>query len=278
MTRRASASLRYTTACLALLACLLIPVGTFALLHDQASVEKPLVFGDVETPLTATLKAPSERAPTVESRPGVAPPLSNRATPPPKNSAAWTIRLEPVLPWVVFSWLVGVAVLSARLLGGWVFVQHWRSRLIRPAAREWHAALERIAAALHVRRRVWLFESAAVDTAMVIGWLRPVVLLPAGLITGLTPEQLETLIAHELAHSTPRLPGESPPVRGGNAPVLPSVGLVDFKRIREERENCCDDLVLASGGDEISYAEALARLAEARETELNSRSRRRAAA
>jgi beta-lactamase regulating signal transducer with metallopeptidase domain len=193
LTRRGSANLRYTTACVALMACLVIPFGTFVLIRGQEIGSKNSSTRTVQTDQTVSSRTASNRTPVAETQPAAAPLHAERTGVPPRKSFSRRPRLDPILPWVVCGWLGGVLMLSARLLGGWVFVQHLRSRLIRPVACEWHAALERLAARLRVRRRVWLFESAAVDVALVIGWLRPVILLPAGLMTGLTPAQIETL-------------------------------------------------------------------------------------
>jgi len=103
-----------------------------------------------------------------------------------------------------------------------------------------------------------VLESAVVQVPAVIGWLRPVVLLPASALTGLSPLQLDALLAHELAH-----------VRRGDYLVNllqtvietllfyhPAVWWVSA-RVRQEREHCCDDLAVTVCGDAMVYARAL---------------------
>jgi hypothetical protein len=95
----------------------------------------------------------------------------------------------------------------------------------------------------------------------VVGWLRPVILVPAATIAGLTPEQLEAVLAHELAH-----------IRRYDYVVNAAQVLIETllfyhpavwwvsARIRRERELCCDDLAVGCCGDAVCYARALTRL------------------
>src|SRR5207245_639661 len=103
--------------------------------------------------------------------------------------------------------------------------------------------------------------SALVEVPTLIGCLRPVVLLPASTLAGLSPAQLEALLAHELAHVR-RLDylvnlGQT------TAETLlfyhPAVWWVSH-RMRVEREHCCDDAAVAVCGDAVGYARALAEL------------------
>jgi uncharacterized protein (TIGR03435 family) len=165
------------------------------------------------------------------------------------------------MPGLVAAWLLGVTALLVRLAGGL-----WRVRALRRATRalpdsEWQAACDRVARALGVRRRVRVADATFVDGPVVIGWLRPVVLLPVAAVSGLTPQQIEAILAHELAH-----------VRRHDAVVNacqtaaetllfyhPAVWWASA-RIREEREHCCDDVALSVSGDPVGYASALAEL------------------
>jgi beta-lactamase regulating signal transducer with metallopeptidase domain len=169
--------------------------------------------------------------------------------------------LESWLPAILLAWLSGVAILTLRLLTGWAWVERLRSHGTRPAAEEWQRIAVRIARQLHLARPVRLLESAIVEVPTVIGWLRPVVLLPASALSGLAPHQLEAILAHELAH-----------IRRHDYLVNLLQTLVETllfyhpavwwlsRRIRIERENCCDDLAVNLCGDPYTYARALADL------------------
>ena len=122
-----------------------------------------------------------------------------------------------------------------------------------------------LATAAHLRGRVRLLESTLVDVPTVIGWIKPVILLPASALSGLKPHQLEAILAHELAH-----------IRRHDYLVNLLQTLVETllfyhpavwwlsRRIRAERENCCDDLAVSLCGDPYTYAQALADLEELR--------------
>jgi bla regulator protein blaR1 len=71
---------------------------------------------------------------------------------------------------------------------------------IRGNWRLWQQTLDRLIERMHVSRRVRLPATDRVDSPSVIGWLRPVILAPVGVLCGLAPEQVEALLAHELAH------------------------------------------------------------------------------
>jgi beta-lactamase regulating signal transducer with metallopeptidase domain len=169
------------------------------------------------------------------------------------------------LPQIVLVWLTGVLFLSIRLLFGWLRAHAIAKRNATGAAPEWQRTASRLAHALKLRRAVQLLESAAVEVPTVIGWLRPVVLLPAATLTGLSTEQMEMILAHELAH-----------VRRNDFFVNLMQAVVETllfyhpavwwisHRIRVEREHCCDDVAVSVSGKPLVYARALTRLEELR--------------
>ena len=166
---------------------------------------------------------------------------------------------------VLLVWLSGVAILTLRLLAGWLWVQRLRSRGTAPAPATWQKITARLSKRLHIARPIRLLESAMVEVPTVIGWLRPVVLMPASALSGMGPPQLEAILAHELAH-----------IRRHDYLVNLLQTLVETLlfyhpavwwlsgRIRIERENCCDDLAVSLCGDPYAYAKALADLEELR--------------
>lgn len=107
---------------------------------------------------------------------------------------------ESHLTWIVNAWLAGVLLLSLRMFVGWCRVQKLKHRGQQLADDTLQAVLLRLIERLKVSRPVRLVESALVEVPTVIGWLKPVILLPATALTGLSAEQIEALLAHELAH------------------------------------------------------------------------------
>jgi hypothetical protein len=130
-----------------------------------------------------------------------------------------------------------------------------------PVLTEWQQTLDRLIERMHVSRSVRLLATDRVDSPSVIGWLRPVILAPVGVLCGLAPEQVEALLAHELAHV--RRHDYLVNVLQGIAESLlfyhPAVWWIS-NQIRAEREHCCDDLAVAASGDVLVYARALAEL------------------
>ena len=162
-------------------------------------------------------------------------------------------------PLLAALWLLGVAFFSARLSRSCWWVRNIRLRDNEPLEPAWLETLNDLRLRLGVSRPIRLLKSALVEVPTVIGWLRPVILVPAATLSALTPRQLEALLAHELAH-----------VRRHDYLVNAFQCLVETlmfyhpvawwisRCTREERENCCDDLVIEACGDRLAYARALA--------------------
>jgi beta-lactamase regulating signal transducer with metallopeptidase domain len=173
-------------------------------------------------------------------------------------------RIAAALPAVVALWGAGVLVLSVRYLGGFRIVRRL-GRSARPADRDASARLAGLACRMRITRPVRLLESTLVEVPTVVGWLRPAILLPAAAMAGLSAEQLEALLAHELAHIRRQdyLVGL---LQSAVETVLfyqPAVWWVSH-RMRVERELCCDDEAVAACGNPLQYARALTDLAASR--------------
>lgn len=167
--------------------------------------------------------------------------------------------LAPVyLPLLVCLWLVGVVALSMRMVWNWRSAARLTYLGCHRLGAQWDQRLLALARQIGVTRSVTLVESVLVSVPTVIGWLKPVILLPSSAMLGLSQRQLELLIAHELAHI----------VRYDYVvnyfllavqtlffyhPVVYLLG----RGIREERELCCDDLVISRCGGRYEYVTAL---------------------
>lgn len=177
---------------------------------------------------------------------------------------AWSLLqdgIEPALPLVVLLWLLGVACCCTRTVLGWLGIRRLVGRADEDIGDELLQAVQRLKRTLQVRPVVRVLKSAAVHVPMAVGWLRPVILLPASVLVRLPAEQLEMIIAHELGH-----------IRRGdylwNLLQIVVETLLFYhpairwmsRRVRQERENCCDDLVVARCCKPATYARALANL------------------
>jgi beta-lactamase regulating signal transducer with metallopeptidase domain len=266
--RRGAADVRYVVASIGLSLMLTLPAVTTAQLWRSMAAPHALRTwtrtspSAIDVPPSAAATPAQVRADRTIVEEQVAPVLSTA-----RAGLLGAIRLEPWLPVLVLGWLCGVLVLSLRLMSSWVWVQRMKSHGTAPAGDGWQHIAARLSRRLHIARRVRLLESTLVDVPTVIGWIKPVILLPASALSGLNPHQLEAILAHELAH-----------IRRHDYLVNLLQTLVETllfyhpavwwlsRRIRVERENCCDDLAVSLCGDPYTYAKALADLEELRAT------------
>ena len=179
----------------------------------------------------------------------------------------WTMRFEQALnrslPWVIGFWLAGVILLLCRLNLGLMATRRMRLGAVKPGSQELDNTLRRLRACMGIQRAVGLMSSARVQIPIVIGWLKPLILVPTGCMAGLSPQQVEAILAHELAHVR-RHDYLVNLFQSAMETLLfyhPAVWWVSAC-MRRERENCCDDLAIAATGDRLTYARALSRLAE----------------
>ncbi|MCH7688435.1 MAG: M56 family metallopeptidase, partial [Planctomycetes bacterium] len=174
--------------------------------------------------------------------------------------------IEPVLPWIVAAWMIGLLMLSAWHLRGWIGLRRLRHRGVSSVPDSVQSMLLRLQKRFAISRPVTMLQSSRVSVLSLLGILKPVILLPGSVLTGLTPQQLEAVLAHELAHVR-RHDYLLNLLQTAIETLLffhPAVWWIS-SRIRIERENCCDDLALAVTDDRLLYAQSLTRLEELRQ-------------
>ena len=165
--------------------------------------------------------------------------------------------LHNTLPWLLVIWMVGVIVLSMRLLMGFIGVHRWRHHLETLPER----LVQRIASLsdeLGMRGFSRVFISPSVLQAMAVGYLRPMVLLPASMVIQMKPEMIEAVIAHELAHIRRFDLWVNLAQRVMETLLFyhPAVWWLS-SCLRSERELCCDELAVRATGERLTYASAL---------------------
>jgi TonB family protein len=177
-----------------------------------------------------------------------------------------TAGLTPWLPTAVGIWALGVLLLTTRLVLAWARTERVRRIDVHPISEGLQIAVSRLARDLGIRRAIALVESPWIDAPTVIGWLRPTILLPIGALTGLSVQQIEAVLSHELAH-----------IKRHDYLVNMLQNLVETmffyhpavwwlsRQIRIEREHCCDDVAVEACGNPVMYARALAALEESRQ-------------
>lgn len=260
--RRAAAATRYWVAVFGLAMMAATPVATVYVWQiSGVAPSSPAKHQDVLAGQTAAPPSISNGAPLDK------PAVTTRAE---RGSATAALgssgSLERYFGWIVAVWLLGVLVFSMRTVAGFM----WARRLTREGTKAVNDQLRgtaaRIADHMGIRTAVRVLESSRVSVPMLVGWVRPVMLMPASVLTGLLPQQIEAILAHELAH-----------VRRHDYVINLLQTVVETLyfyhpaawwlsgRIREEREHACDDLAVAAcGGDRVFYSRVLLMVEESR--------------
>ncbi len=256
---RQNGRLRYRVAAFALFAAVATSVGTFTWLSSAhpaelatnerlARWERSNVATDIAawTPpaeLTLPFTLPDELV-----GPGIAPSVD-----PSTELATWP-------RWIAELWMLGVACLALRLAFSLYKVRTLYTRDLRPLPLFHRELVQQLANKLCVRVPVRAFASVRVQVPLVIGWLRPRILLPTGALLGLTPSQLEAILIHEIAHIR-RFDYLVNLLQTAIETLFffhPAVWWIS-NALRIEREHCCDDVASLECGS-IVYARALASL------------------
>jgi beta-lactamase regulating signal transducer with metallopeptidase domain len=191
------------------------------------------------------------------------------AVPAPTPAIPLRERLTTALPRIVLIWLVGVGLFAIRNIGGWIALQQLRSFTTFPAGDEVDRCARKLAQRLAINRSVRVLKSTLAKTPMVIGFFKPAILIPASALSSLSIPELESILAHELAHirRNDYLVNLLQAVAETLVFYHPAVWIIS-RQLRAERENCCDDLALSVTRDRRIYATALAAVASVRVTSL----------
>jgi beta-lactamase regulating signal transducer with metallopeptidase domain len=180
------------------------------------------------------------------------------------SATSWNPSIEG---YVLFAWLVGVSILSTRLAIGFV-VTLWIRVNVTPLSDEFEQRVRILSDRLSVDARQRVFACVRVGQAVAVGFIRPVVFIPASWLTQLTPQMIEAIIAHELAHIR-RWDLWVNLVQRMIETLLfyhPAVWWLS-SRIRVEREMCCDEIG-AECFDRVLYARSLETVARIRRGNL----------
>jgi TonB family protein len=181
------------------------------------------------------------------------------------SEVGWHPNLTAAVPWLTPLWMVGVLLMLTRHLAGCLAVQRLRVRGVCSVPESWQREVAYWSGRLRISRPVQVLESCLADAPMVLGFVRPLILLPVGLLSGLSCTQVESILLHELAH-----------IRRHDYLINALQGFVEglffyhpavwwiSRVLRTEREHCCDDVAVAMSGRAYEYALALAALEESR--------------
>lgn len=276
--RRHSSASRYWIFVAALSLMVVFPIATWYLTpveHDRLSVADVPTYSSLSDAEIEDRTPPGDagRVPPVEAGPDDSRVVMSHDMPQPvvdvqsqepevpsANFYASKIdaTLSPWLPALVAVWCCGVLLFSIRPVWSWLMVRRLLRQGTLPVIDNVQLALRGMCDRMQVKRRVEVLASTLVGSPIVVGCFRSVILLPISLISSLPGSQLEAILAHELAHV--RRYDYLVNLLQTLAETLffyhPAVWWLS-SRIRTERENCCDDLVVAVLGNKVEYGRAL---------------------
>jgi beta-lactamase regulating signal transducer with metallopeptidase domain len=256
LTKKASSSLRYNLLCCGMILFLAVSGYTFyRQLHIPAAPEGP-VAGN----LPAVTGGWTTTATT--------PVITTGTNHTPRNGIDSLVRyFNTHASLVVVIWFIIFLARFVQVLSGVVYTQRIRHYQTSAAPSEWQQRLTPLLHRLQIKRPVSLLQSGLVKVPMVVGWLKPVILVPIGMLAHISPEQVESILLHELAH-----------IRRQDYVFNLVQHVVDTlfffnpallwisSLIRTERENCCDDIAIRQTNSRRRLIEALVSFHEYRQS------------
>lgn len=223
---------RYLIATSSLVLVLISSVITFALLYQQP--QETVLIQDIAIT-------------------GMPVPVETTST----SLYSWISQFNPFL---VSIWIMGVIFFGLRFCFGLLYLRHLRNSAT-DLPEHWQDSLDRIAKTIGLPRGVKLAESALLKIPVVTGYLKPIILFPVGIINQLQVEEVEAILAHEVAHLL-RNDFIQNLIQSLIEMIFyyhPAVWWISAV-VRSERENCCDDLAIQVCSNSLTYAKALVRL------------------
>ncbi len=252
---------RYMVYLMAFVATILCPVITFitievpgetistALLQGAESTKPVYIASDTTSSVAEELSKADISSPSMPKR------STNISFVSLRQRASDYLRLS--LPWLLVVWMVGVLILSVRLVMGFIGVYRWR-RHLEPLPEGLAQRIGSLTEKLGMKSFSRIFITPSILQAMATGYLRPMVLLPAAMVMHMQPEMLEAVIAHELAHIH-RFDLWINLIQRIAETILfyhPAVWWLSG-RIRSERELCCDELAVKATKKRLTYVTTL---------------------
>ena len=251
--RSRNAKIRYAVSCIAMAAIIVAAVVTaisvwpdgYGSARHVSGVTGDLISGRSSSDVGATISIPP---PTKDV------PSSNR----------WW-QHPPTRRYFFMIWVAGVMLFSVYHLLGWRRARGFVKRGTSPVPSEWQARFEKLRDELRVKKLVTLLRSSLVRVPCVVGWIKPVILVPVSIFTMLDPSEIEMILVHELAHIRRYdiLINIAQTAMEALFFFNPAIWWLS-RQIRIEREDCCDDTAILRTGNRLRYARALANLEEVR--------------
>lgn len=267
----------------AVLICLLLGISLLFINPKYSKIRSMLAYGSLLLIFAASIRTFSELSVTInplqkeiinrskvinsnlvifyENQKSLIESSSNLSKPFPQNTIRMiSVFLHQNLNYIVSMWFVGIILLSIRMTGGYLYLNKIRNHNVFPVNAKWDKILQRVALRLEVKRKIKFLESTIIKFPTVIGFFKPVILMPFGMLTEIPYSQIEIILAHEIAHIK-RSDYLFNLIQTFIEIIYffnPAVWIIS-KIIRNEREYACDDSALEIIGEDknIDFAKAL---------------------
>lgn len=163
-----------------------------------------------------------------------------------------------LFPILLRTWIIGICLLSLRMVVNYTNALRLKKHKAYPLNKKHNSIANSVLERFEIRKKVMFRESSSVDSPSLIGYFKPVVLLPISLLSGIPDNQLEIIIAHELAH-----------ISRHDYLVQFTQGIIEIlffyhpmvwwlsSVVNTEREHICDDLAVKVCGESLTLIKAL---------------------
>jgi len=163
------------------------------------------------------------------------------------------------MPVIVGIWLIFVVILSSKFIVKIALSQRIKKIHKISIHKKWHCKVEKLSKKLNLKKVVGIYESSLVNVPCVVGFIKPIILLPLSTLTHLSVENIEMILLHELSH-----------IKRNDYLINIFQTILDIlffynpgyrwisEQARIERELACDDMVILVSNDALTYAKTLA--------------------
>jgi bla regulator protein BlaR1 len=181
--------------------------------------------------------------------------------------STWSYTIAGYLPYICAIYFTGLTINLARLATEWNKIRQIKLSLL-PAG-QMQQLINTFSKKLNITKQVRINFSELIDVPCVIGYIKPLILLPVTICVNLSADEVEAILLHELSHIKRNdylinLLQQFITVLLFFNPFTQLINRI----INQERENGCDDLVVEKTGEPLIYAQALIKLEEARKSNL----------
>jgi beta-lactamase regulating signal transducer with metallopeptidase domain len=169
------------------------------------------------------------------------------------------------LPVIFNVWVLGLIIVGIKMFGGWIYIEKIKRRVSKEIPGHYHQIVSRIKAQLGVRKKILVGVSERVAAPIVAGFIKPIILIPVGLVNQLNDREVEAILTHEIAHIR-RNDYLFNLIQSVIETILyfnPAIWWIS-SAVRNTREHCCDDMAIQYCGDQLMYAGALVKAEEMR--------------